>query len=102
MDGQTCTCIGSRLAHRCIQEGVGGVLADGGIECDVVGGVDGEVECDDGVAAIDGVSMENIISGYSSHLECCVTPNVREFVLADSLACFLVVSWIYVDGQCPC
>ena len=101
MDGLTCTCIGSRFAYRSIQEGVGGVLADSRIEGDVVGGVDGEVEGDDGVATIDGVSMENIVSGYSSHQECSVTPNVWKFVLADGLILTQVVRWINVDGERP-
>ena len=54
MDGLTCTCIGSRFAHRSIQEGVGGVLADSRIECNVVGGVNVDGQCQCRVAALRG------------------------------------------------
>ena len=44
-------CVSSRFSDGGVEESIGAVLADRGGEGDVVGGVDGQVEGDDGVAS---------------------------------------------------
>ena len=102
MNGLSCACISSRLSHCRIEEGIGGILADGGGEGDGVGGVDGEVEGDDGVATADGVSMEDIVARCSSCLEYSVAPSERQLALADGLIFTLVVRRVDIDGEGPC